>query len=74
MHIKKYLQTSNFLNKGELAKLIWPGMESSEAYLNQIITNERPFTQEDAERALDVLRQLAVQFNSLELKDDYPDD
>lgn len=70
MTVKEFLLTTNIINNGELARLMYPGnQKSAHTYLSRKLSEKdgRTFTKKDAEKALSVLKQLGITVNDLTL-------
>jgi hypothetical protein len=70
MTVKEFLLTNKIINNGELARLMYPGNQSSaHTYLSRKLSESdgRVFTDKDAKKALEALKSLGIEISSLTL-------
>lgn len=59
MKVKDFLLSEDCINLKAIANKIWPDNKAAEAYMYRKLSNDRPWTEKDEEKAKAALKALA---------------
>lgn len=65
MKAKEFLTNEPSVNASAIANKMWPTNKSAKTYMSRKLSGDRPWTEKDEAKALEVLNELADRIKSL---------